>query len=89
MKVHRMVHLTIQDLAIMLAPKLRGWINYCGWFNLTGLKRAMRLLKLRLLKWLLNRYRRFRRKPRKLAWDWLRDVKKHYPNLFIHWQYGF
>gem|GEM_PF-4340835 len=27
MKVHRMVHLTIQDLAIMLAPKLRGWIN--------------------------------------------------------------
>lgn len=88
-KMHRMVHLTIQDLAIMLAPKLRGWINYYGWFNRTGLKRAMRLLNLRLLKWVLNKYRRFRRKPRKLAWDWLRDVKKHYPNLFIHWQYGF
>lgn len=89
LKLHRMVHLQIQDLANIVAPKLRGWINYYGRFSKVGLKRAMRLLNHRLLKWVLNKYRRFRRKPRKLAWDWLRKVCEHYPNLFIHWQYGF
>ena len=89
LKIHRMVHFNIQKLSEILAPYLRGWINYFGHFNVTGLKRAMRLLNLRLIKWVINKYRRYRRKPRKLAWNWLGNIYKCYPNLFVHWAYGF
>lgn len=89
MKIKRMVHMTIHKIAEILNPKIRGWINYYKHFNVTGLKRAMRMVNLRLVKWVVNKYRRFRRKPRKLAWNWLRDVYKQIPNLFPHWQYGF
>ena len=50
LKLHHMVHLRIQDLAHIVAPKLRGWINYYGRFSKVGLKRAMRFLNMRLLK---------------------------------------
>jgi group II intron reverse transcriptase/maturase len=89
LKISRMVHLRIQDLAEILAPKIRGRINYFGHFNKTGLKRAMRLINLRLIKWVINKYRRYRRKPRILAWRWLQDIYSKYPNLFEHWKYGY
>jgi group II intron reverse transcriptase/maturase len=89
LKISRMVHLRIQDLAVILAPKIRGRINYFGHFNKTGLKRAMRQINLRLIKWVINKYRRYRRKPRILAWRWLQDIYSKYPNLFEHWKYGY
>ncbi|MBT8245339.1 MAG: 3'-5' exonuclease [Winogradskyella sp.] len=42
-----------------------------------------------LVKWVRNKYRRFRRKHWFFAYKWLREIAKHYPNLFVHWQYGF
>lgn len=89
LKVHRLVHLNIQQIADRIAPQLRGWLHYYGRFNKTGLKRAMRLVNLRLIKWVINKYRRYRRKPRILAWRWLQDVYSKYPNMFEHWKYGF
>ena len=89
LKIHRMVHFNIQKLSEILAPYLRGWINYYGHFNRTGLQKAMRLLNLRLIKWVINKYRRYRRNPRKLAWNWLTNIYKCFPNLFVHWTYGF
>jgi hypothetical protein len=89
LKINRMVHINIQKIAEILAPKLRGIIQYYGHFNKTGLKRAMRLVNLRLIKWVINKYRRYRRKPRILAWRWLQNIYKCYPNLFVHWEYGY
>jgi len=89
LKVHRWVGMNIRQVSEKLAPQIRGWLHYFGRFNKTGLKRAMRLLHFRLLKWVINKYRRFRRKPRILAWNWLRKVCQDYPLLFEHWKYGF
>lgn len=89
LKIHRMVHLHIRKIAEILAPIVRGWINYYKGFNQTGLQRAMRMINLRLLTWVINKYRRYRRKPRKLAWNWLRDKYRCTPDLFVHWQFGF
>jgi group II intron reverse transcriptase/maturase len=89
LKIHRMVHLHIREVAKIVAPYIRGWINYYRHFNVTGLKRAMRMVNLRLITWVINKYRRFRRKPRKLAWNWLRDVYKNIPDMFVHWKHGF
>lgn len=89
LKIHRMVHLHVREIAEILAPIVRGWINYYKGFNKTGLQRAMQMINLRLLRWVINKYRRFRRKPRKLAWNWLRDKYRCTPDLFVHWQFGF
>jgi RNA-directed DNA polymerase len=89
LKIHRMVHKHIREIAEILAPVVRGWVNYYSHFNKTGLKRAMRRVNLKLITWVINKYRRFRRKPRKLAWNWLRDVYKQTPDLFPHWKHGY
>lgn len=89
LKIHRKVYTHIREIAEILNPIVRGWINYYRHFNVTGLKRAMRRVNLKLITWVINKYRRFRRKPRKLAWNWLKDRCKRTPDLFVHWQFGF
>ncbi len=89
LKIHRMVYTHVREIAEILNPIVRGWINYYRHFNVTGLKRAMSRVNLKLITWVINKYRRFRRKPRRLAWNWLRDRFKRTPDLFVHWQFGF
>lgn len=89
MKLHRMVHLRLSDLAGILADKLRGWIHYYGKVRMSELHYVFRFLNMRLAKWVRNKYRRFRRKHWFFAYKWLQETAKQYPNLFVHWQYGF
>ena len=89
MKIHRMVHLRLPDLAAIIADKVRGWIHYYGKFRKTDLYYMFRDLNRRLAKWVRNKYRRFRRKHWYHSYLWLKETAKHYPNLFVHWQHGF
>jgi len=89
MKLHRMVHLRLSDLAGIIAAKVRGWIHYYGKFRMSELHYVFRFLNMRLAKWVHNKYRRFRRKHWFASYKWLQETAKQYPNLFVHWQYGF
>jgi RNA-directed DNA polymerase len=89
LKLHRMVHLTLDKLALILEAKTRGWIYYYGKFRMSELRRAFRTLNMRLAHWVRNKYRRFRRKHWYFAYKWLKEISKDYPNMFVHWQYGF
>lgn len=89
LKLHRMVHLRLPDLAGIIADKVRGWIQYYGKVRMSELHHIFRFLNMRLAKWIRNKYRRFRRKHWFYAYKWLQETAKHYPNLFVHWQYGF
>ncbi len=89
MKLHRMVHLRLSDLAGILASKLRGWIHYYGKVRMSELHYVFRFLNMRLARWVRNKYRRFRNKHWFSAYKWLQETAKQYPNLFVHWQYGF
>lgn len=89
LKIHRMVHLTIDKIAIILRSKTRGWINYFGKFRRSDMHEVFRTLNFRLARWVRNKYRRFRRKRRSFAFNWLVEVSKKFPNLFVHWEYGF
>ncbi len=89
LKLHRMVHLRLSDLAGIIADRLRGWIYYYGKVRMSELHYVFRLLNMRLAKWVRNKYRRFRRKHWFFAYKWLQETAKHYPNLFVHWHYGF
>jgi len=85
---HNITQRSIQDLAILLNPKIRGWINYYGKINRRCLKPVFYYLHHRLIKWILNKYKRFKRSKVK-AVKWLRWVCNSFPNLFYHWTLGY
>ena len=88
LKFHKMTQHTIQDLAILLNPKIRGWLNYYGRINRKCMKPVFYYLHHRLIKWIVNKYKRFKRSKVK-AVQWLRRVCNCYPNLFYHWTLGY
>jgi len=81
---HRQTVLSIQDIAIDINAQMRGLINYFGKINSRGLHKLIRRLHFRLAKWAMNKYKRFRGKYGQ-AFNWLRDIKASYPNMFYHW----
>jgi group II intron reverse transcriptase/maturase len=89
LKIHRMVHIPIDKIAEILKPIVRGWINYYGKFRKSALRIFFRWLNFRLAVWVRNKYRRFRKKHLFLAYKWLMGICRDFPNLFIHWEYGF
>ena len=89
LKIHRMVHLTLDKIAIILRSRTRGWINYYGKFRRSDMHGVFRTLNFRLARWVRNKYRRFRRKHWFFAYKWLVDVSQKFPSLFVHWEYGF
>jgi len=89
LKIHRMVHLQLSDIAVILEPKLRGWINYYGKFRKSEMHKVFRVLNMRLARWVRNKYRRFRRKHWYNSYKQLKTISNSYPNMFIHWQHGF
>ena len=88
LRFHRWTTVNLQEIAKELNPKLRGWLNYYGRYTRSALSKLMFDLNTRILKWALNRYKRFRGSKRR-ALKWLRDVCKSQPNLFAHWGLGF
>ena len=89
LRIHRMAHLTIDKIAIILRSKTRGWINYFGKFRRSDMHGVFRTLNFRLARWVRNKYRRFRRYHWYFAYKWLVEVSKKFPTLFVHWKYGF
>lgn len=85
---HNKTQRTIQDLAILLNPKIRGWINYYGRINRRSLKPVFYYLHHRMIKWILNKYKRFKRSKVR-AIQWLRQITQAYPYLFYHWELGY
>ena len=57
-----------------------------------NIKQALRLLeaiKLRLTKWVRNKYWKFRRRHWYIAYKFLKGISRDNPNLFEHWKFGF
>jgi len=80
---HRTSTLTLQNIAEKLNAQTRGIINYYGKYNIRTLEKLFRHLDFRLAKWVKNKFKKLRSYQK--AFDWLRDIKLSYPNLFEHW----
>lgn len=79
---------SIVGLAQKLNPLIRGWINYFGKFRMSELSKVFYLLRCRLVRWIQNRYKRYRYNLNK-AYACLDRIRKQYPTLFYHWQVGY
>ena len=88
LQFHNKSQRTLQDLAVLLNPKIRGWLNYYGKIHPRCMKPVFYYLHHRLIKWSLNKYKRFKQSKVK-AVNWLRQICNCYPNLFYHWTLGY
>jgi group II intron reverse transcriptase/maturase len=88
LKFHHWTSYDLSHIALVLNPKIRGWINYFGKFKMRNLSRIFFILNERLIRWAVNKYKRFGSSFAK-AGRWLRNLAICYPGLFLHWQYDF
>jgi group II intron reverse transcriptase/maturase len=87
MKIHRMTRTKIEDIAKLINPMIRGWLNYFTAYYGSKVKYTMSCLNERLFRWAKNKYKRFRSRVR-LAWKWLETMAMKYPIMFAHWEKG-
>lgn len=88
LRLHRAVTSELPQIAAELAPRINGWLNYFGKFRKWEMQRVFRSLNDRLVKWIKNKYKRYKRSliASRMA---LKKIARDYPNLFVHWQHGF
>lgn len=76
---------TLERIAEITNPKLRGWTNYYGKYSNKSLRRAFYSFERRLIKWVMKTHKiGFRKSVGKLA-----QIKQINPNLFFHWEVGY
>ncbi len=79
---------SLEDLARLTNPIVRGWMNYYGRFYRSKCVQTLRHLNRALVTWVQRKYPgRFRRSERKAA-RWLRRIANRDTKLFALWQFG-
>jgi len=78
---------SLEDLARLCNPVVRGWMNYYGRFYRSKCVQVLRHLERALVAWACWKYKRFRRRER-AAVHWLGGIAKREPHLLALWQLG-
>lgn len=77
----------LEDLARLVNPVVRGWMNYYGRFYRSKCVQVLRHLNEALAAWARRKYKRFRRRER-ASMHWLGRIARRDPKLFVLWQLG-
>jgi len=83
--LHHRSDKSLQDLATIYNPYIRGWINYYGQFYRKQLQVMLLRIDTYLVRWACRKFKRLRRRQRG-AWQWLARVRRSNPTLFSHWR---
>ena len=75
----------IEQIAVQLNSKLRGWINYFGLYSKRNLQRTMFYLEEKLVKWLSKKHKQGIMK----SVQQLQKVRLQKPGMFYHWAKGY
>ena len=85
--LHRLVPLSMADLAAKINPIIRGWYNYYSKFYRSLCLKTLAAIDHHLVKWLRRKYLRYAHHKIK-AHHALAAIRKRSPKLFAHWEYG-
>jgi len=77
----------LEDLARLVNPSVRGWMNYYGRFYRSKCIQVLRYLNGALAAWVRRKYKRFRRRER-ASMHWLGRIARRDRRLFVLWQLG-
>ena len=82
-RLHRRTGLNFADLARMINPIVRGWMNYYGAFYPSALSTLLARINTYLVRWVRKKYKRLRAAGKARArWEY---VTTTYPRYFAHW----
>lgn len=82
---HRHSEGSLQGLAELINPSMRGWINYYGRFTRSALDPVFNHVNDRLAWWAFRKFKSLRR-SREQAYRWLDRLQLRQPSLFAHWR---
>jgi len=85
-RIPRRTGIEVADISLMVAPTIRGWINYYGKYRRSALASIFHHMNQLLIKWAMKKYKKFRGRRWK-AIIWLSQIARREPGLFPHWQY--
>ena len=81
---YRRTHLDISEIAKIVNPSLRGWLNYYGYFYRSTLHASViQPLKEHLARWARRKYR-WLRQHRRRSREWVQQMLLNHPTLFAH-----
>lgn len=80
-------NLSLEEVAQLYNPILRGWINYYGYYHRTAMGAIMRHFDLTLIAWAMKKYGKLNRHKKRAA-QFMQNVKNARPELFEHWKQG-
>ncbi len=80
-------NLTLQDIALIYNPVLRGWLQYYGKFYPSALYPVLRHFNKTLVAWARRKYKKLARHKTRAA-KFIEGISKTQPNLFPHWKRG-
>ena len=78
---------SIEDLARMFNPKIRGWMQYYGRYYRSRLYHVFRPLDHALARWACRKYKKLRG-HRTRGSQWVQRLSKRAPTLWAHWGIG-
>jgi RNA-directed DNA polymerase len=78
---------SLEDLARLVHPVVRGWLNYYGRFYRSRCVQVLRHLNEALAAWARRKYKRFWRRERASV-HWLGRIARRDPHLFVLWELG-
>lgn len=78
---------SIEKLAELVNPVVRGWYNYFSKYAPGAAKRVLTYVNLTLARWVKAKYKSMRGST-KTAMSFLKRIATSKPNLFYHWQIG-
>jgi group II intron reverse transcriptase/maturase len=85
LNIRQQTQRSLDDIARMLNPLLRGWIGYYGRYNRAALETMLRHVNLTLVGWAMRKFKRFQ--GRKVgAARFLEKLVRSQPALFEHWR---
>jgi hypothetical protein len=87
LNLRRQTQLSLQDIARMLNPLLRGWIGYYGRYSPSSLSPLLRYVNLTLVAWAARKFKRFNR-SRLQAIPFVKRISQAQRALFVHWDLG-
>ena len=78
---------SLEDVARLVNPVVRGWMNYYGRYYRSRVVQVLRHLNEALAAWARWKYKRFRRRER-ASMHWLHRIACRDPHLFVWWEFG-
>jgi len=87
LNIQRHTSISLTDIAEMLNPLLRGWIEYYGQYSRTSIRPILRTVNLTVRKWLMRKFKRYRGHKTR-AGIFLEQLSQTAGHLFAHWNIG-